>query len=218
MRTLLLLLAASTLSVAASSAAAPAANPAGPQVTLVETSSQPRPGGGLRVRYTILQRVEPLVTVRSPSNGTPATAIVSGDAVGLSYDQVTDGWFALGTIVVDEYGPHAAAAASMASSATSATAAPATSPPLALAIAPAHPGPASGSVLVFDVTLPGTDPARLELMDIMGRRVAGRELGSLGVGRHSVNLSAGQRLAPGVYLLRVTQGREARVARVTVVD
>jgi hypothetical protein len=33
-----------------------------------------------------------------------------------------------------------------------------------------------------------------------------------------VDLSAQGRFAPGVYMLRVTQGGDARVARVTVID
>jgi hypothetical protein len=78
--------------------------------------------------------------------------------------------------------------------------------------------PARGRALVVDVALPSADPARLEVLDVMGRRVAMRELGSLGTGRHSVDLGAGQRFAPGVYLLRLTQGNDARVARVTVID
>jgi hypothetical protein len=217
MRTLFLLLAASTLSVASSSASAPAARPDDSPITLVEISSQPRPGGGVRVHYTILQRVQPLVTARSAGNGAPAAAIVSNDVV-VSYDQAPDGWFALGTLTVDRYGPHGPAAASLAPSAVRTSDESATSAPLSLAIAPVRPDPVRSRAFVVDVALPGAEPARLELMDVMGRRVAMHDLGGLGAGRHSVNLSAGQRFAPGVYLLRLTQGRDARVTRVTVVD
>jgi len=53
----------------------------------------------------------------------------------------------------------------------------------------------------------------------MGRVVAERDLGALGAGRHAVDLSAGLRsFAPGVYLVRVTQGGDAKVARLTVID
>jgi hypothetical protein len=38
------------------------------------------------------------------------------------------------------------------------------------------------------------------------------------VGRHAVNLSAERRFAPGVYLVRVTQGGTSRVTRLTVID
>ena len=218
MRTLLLLLAASTLSVASSSAAAPAARPDDSSITLVETASQPRPGGGQRVHYTIYQRVQPLTATRQAGNGALVAAVTSGDAVALSYEQDPDRWIALGTLTVDHFGTRGAAAASVASVAASASAESAPAAPLVLAIAPVHPDPVRSRALVVDVALPNADPARLELMDIMGRRVAMHDLGSLGVGRHSVNLGAGQRFAPGVYLLRLTQGGEARVARVTVVD
>jgi hypothetical protein len=40
--------------------------------------------------------------------------------------------------------------------------------------------------------------------------------GSLGGGRHAVDLAAEKRLAPGMYLVRLTQGANVRVARVVV--
>jgi len=216
MRTLPLLLAASTLLVVSTPARASAGNPGGNDIRLVETSSQPRPGGGQRVHYAILVRVEPLLAVRGDD---AAPAVTASDVVGLSYDKLPEGWMALGSLTVDQYGPHgqAASIAAPASSSLESDAAPAV--PMTLALAPVRPDPASGHALVVDVVLPSADGARLEMMDVMGRRVATRELGSLGVGQHSVNLSEGLRsLAPGVYLLRLTQGREARTTRVTIVD
>jgi hypothetical protein len=230
MRTLVLLIAASAASIllhaprataevstTGASAVRTPANSAPSPITLVEISSQPRPDGGVRVHYTILQRVQPLVTARSAGNGAPAAAIVSNDVV-VSYDQAPDGWLALGTLTVDRYGPHSPAAASLAPAAVRTTDESATSAPLSLAIAPVRPDPVRSRAFVVDVALPGAEPARLELMDVMGRRVAMHDLGGLGAGRHTVDLGAGQRFAPGVYLLRLTQGRDARVARVTIVD
>jgi hypothetical protein len=51
------------------------------------------------------------------------------------------------------------------------------------------------------------------LVDVSGRQVAAREVGALGVGRHVVNLGAGLQLSPGLYLVRLTQGANARVVR-----
>ena len=197
--------------------ASPAASQDPAQIRLVEISSQPRPGGGQRVRYTMIQRLQPLAV--GAGAAAPGAMVTSGDAVSLSYEQDPGGWLELGTLTVESYGPHGAPQAGIAAVASGdASEASASSAPLVLAIAPVHPDPVRGRALVVDVALPNADAARLELMDIMGRRVAMHELGSLGAGRHSVNLSAGQRFAPGVYLLRLTQGGEARVARVTVVD
>ena len=43
-------------------------------------------------------------------------------------------------------------------------------------------------------------------------------MGALGAGRHTVDLAAGQQLAPGLYLVRLTQGVNERVTRAVVLD
>ena len=89
-------------------------------------------------------------------------------------------------------------------------------PALALALDPVRPNPTQGGTLSVHFTLPSAAQARVELMDVSGRRVVGREVGSLGAGRHSLDLGAGQHLAPGLYLVRLTQGTNTRVTRVAV--
>ena len=55
-------------------------------------------------------------------------------------------------------------------------------------------------------SLPGDDPATLELVDLNGRRVMSREVGSLGAGSHTLSLqSETAGLSSGVYLLRLSQ-------------
>jgi hypothetical protein len=83
--------------------------------------------------------------------------------------------------------------------------------PLAFALDGFRPNPAIGLPLV-SLTLAKSDPARLEIFDLRGRLVLRRDLSGLGAGRHSVPLDDQARLAPGVYVLRLTQGD--RVARV----
>jgi hypothetical protein len=56
-------------------------------------------------------------------------------------------------------------------------------------------------------------PARLELLDIAGRRIASHEVGA---GQHTLDLGGGQRLAPGLYLVRLTQGANTRTTRVAM--
>ena len=58
--------------------------------------------------------------------------------------------------------------------------------------------------------------ASLELLDVAGRRIAAHEVGSLGAGPHTLDLGQDTRLAPGLYLVRLTQGANTRVTRVAV--
>ena len=66
-------------------------------------------------------------------------------------------------------------------------------------------------------TLPTAATARLELLDVGGRRIASHEVGSLGAGRHTLDLAQSQHFAPGLYLLRLTQGANTRTTRVAVI-
>lgn len=51
-----------------------------------------------------------------------------------------------------------------------------------------------------------------------GGRRAARDVGSLGAGRHAVEFVPAHRLAPGIYLVRLTQGDGSRIARVAVLN
>ncbi len=65
--------------------------------------------------------------------------------------------------------------------------------------------PTSGPLRVaFELT--GRGAATLELFDVGGRRVASRNAGALGAGPHELDLSAGQRFAPGVYVVQLREG------------
>ena len=50
-----------------------------------------------------------------------------------------------------------------------------------------------------------------------GRRVRARDVGSLGAGSHELRLDAEASLAPGVYLLELTQGARTLTTRAVVV-
>ena len=66
-------------------------------------------------------------------------------------------------------------------------------------------------------SLPDAGAARLELTDLAGRRILARDVGTLGAGEHVVDLAEGRRLAPGIYLLRLTRGSESVTARAVVI-
>jgi hypothetical protein len=85
---------------------------------------------------------------------------------------------------------------------------------LELALAGLRPNPAV-SDLVVAFTLATSAPARLEMLDLTGRRVLARELPGLDAGNHTLVLD--RTLPPsGVYFLKLTQGGRAVTARAVV--
>jgi hypothetical protein len=86
-----------------------------------------------------------------------------------------------------------------------------------LSLAGARPNPAFRRLDVW-FTLPGREPATLELFDLGGRRVARREVGSLGPGEHMVTLGSMPRLRPAMYFVRLTRGDARLVVRVALLD
>jgi hypothetical protein len=84
-----------------------------------------------------------------------------------------------------------------------------------LALAGARPNPTRGELAVA-FTLPAGGDGRLELVDIAGRRVLSRSLAGFAAGGHLLRLDEGARLAPGIYLLRLSHGGRAVTSRVCV--
>src|SRR5262249_20091620 len=75
-----------------------------------------------------------------------------------------------------------------------------------------RPNPAIGDAIAA-FALPSAEPATLELLDLTGRRVLSREVGSLGAGRHTVRLDSDSSVPAGVYWIRLRQGAHLQVAR-----
>jgi hypothetical protein len=90
--------------------------------------------------------------------------------------------------------------------------------PVAFTLDGVRPNPTSGRGLNVAFALPSGAAARLELLDVSGRQVRSREVGSLGAGRHTVNMAEGRGLAPGLYWVRLSQGANRRTTRVTVIE
>jgi hypothetical protein len=80
------------------------------------------------------------------------------------------------------------------------------------------PNPARTSGLNVAFALASNASARLELLDMSGRRVRFEEVGSLGAGRHTVDLAQGRKVAPGLYWVRLSQGANQRVTRAAVLE
>lgn len=66
----------------------------------------------------------------------------------------------------------------------------------------------------MEFTLPTAAPARLEVLDVRGRRVAEEMLTT--TGRHSVTVGRASHLGPGIYVIRLSQGTNIRTARAAV--
>lgn len=82
------------------------------------------------------------------------------------------------------------------------------------ALVPPRPNPVRGPLLAT-FELPDAAAARLELLDVAGRRVEAREVGALGPGRHTITLRPSA-LRPGVYLMRLLRADGTRSARVAI--
>ena len=85
-----------------------------------------------------------------------------------------------------------------------------------LALDGLRPNPATGPMAV-SFSLPNTQPAALEVLDVTGRRIAQREVGSLGAGSHVLQLTETSAIRPGIYWLRLRQGNRTLMARGAVV-
>jgi len=91
-----------------------------------------------------------------------------------------------------------------------------TVPAARLALSAPRPNPAAG-IAALEVELPSASPASLAIYDVSGRRVAARELGSLGPGRHVIALEEANRLPAGAYRLRLSQSGRAATTGLTLV-
>jgi len=77
-----------------------------------------------------------------------------------------------------------------------------------------NPGPAGDLRVAF--TLPTDAPASLDLFDLAARRVHGERLANSSAGAHLAPLALDRAIAPGVYVLRLTQSGATRSARVFI--
>lgn len=89
---------------------------------------------------------------------------------------------------------------------------------LAFGLERVWPNPSRGGAVSVDFVLTRPEVATLEVLDIAGRRVRGGEVGSPAAGRQRLELTGGPALAPGLYLVRLSQGAETRVRRLVVLD
>jgi hypothetical protein len=87
---------------------------------------------------------------------------------------------------------------------------------VALALRGATPNPAAGGRPWVEFSLRDGSPAKLEMVDVTGRVLSTRQVGSLGPGTHALDLSEGGALPPGIYFLRLTQGASEVRGRIAI--
>jgi hypothetical protein len=86
----------------------------------------------------------------------------------------------------------------------------------ALAFLGARPNPVTQD-LVLSFSLATREPARLELLDITGRRVLARDLVGLGAGPQVLDLGSSTGFRAGIYLIRITQGGRRITGKAVIV-
>lgn len=85
-----------------------------------------------------------------------------------------------------------------------------------LELAGARPNPTTSEALEVAFSLSRRGTARLELLDVAGRRMAWRDLGELGAGSHRASFQR-ESLAPGLYVIRFAAEQRVLTARVMVI-
>jgi len=88
--------------------------------------------------------------------------------------------------------------------------------PLAFALAPAYPNPFQART-TLGYTLPAAHDVRLEVFDLLGRRVAVLVDERQPAGHHQAAFHAESGLAAGVYVGRLRAGDQTALARFTLV-
>jgi hypothetical protein len=71
--------------------------------------------------------------------------------------------------------------------------------------------------LPVSFTLPDGEPAKVELLDVAGRRVVSRVVKDSGMESQTVNLAAGREVPPGIYVVRLIHGSGTVTAKACVI-
>jgi len=89
-------------------------------------------------------------------------------------------------------------------------------PGYALALAGVRPNPLVRGPFEVRFTLGSAAAARLDVLDVGGRRVTSLEVGDLGAGSHVIDLDLGRRLPAGLYVIRLSSGGHVLSAKAMV--
>ncbi len=78
------------------------------------------------------------------------------------------------------------------------------------------PNPTHDGAFTISFTLPTSEPARLAVFDLAGRRIWDQAIGQQTAGPHTFAIDRSEALATGVYLVQLTQAGRSATARVVV--
>jgi len=90
--------------------------------------------------------------------------------------------------------------------------------PSALSIDQLWPNPTRGGRFTVSFRLPVDAVAWLELFDVEGRRLSTQKVGARDAGRHEIEVKPRPGTAPGVYFVRLAEGRNTATRRVILLD
>jgi hypothetical protein len=76
--------------------------------------------------------------------------------------------------------------------------------------------PGDGRIAIT-FSLASREPARLEVLDVAGRRIVSEELAGWEPGGHTLELTQSKRFPSGIYLVRILQGRARVTGKVALV-
>ncbi|HKQ57136.1 MAG TPA: VCBS repeat-containing protein [Candidatus Eisenbacteria bacterium] len=79
------------------------------------------------------------------------------------------------------------------------------------------PNPGDGRSMLVAFSLRDASRARLEVLDVAGRMVFGRDVGALGAGAHRIDVARDGAFRAGLYFIRLTQGAEKLLTRAAVI-
>jgi len=80
------------------------------------------------------------------------------------------------------------------------------------------PNPSAGGQFSVRFSLADGAAARLDVLDLAGRKVRSQNLSALGPGPHVVSVGGDRPLAPGIYLVRLMQAGRSRQAKAVVLQ
>lgn len=92
-----------------------------------------------------------------------------------------------------------------------------TVPAMQLSLDRVRPNPLTGGAFMVRFALDATSSARLEVLDVAGRRVHSTDVAPLGPGWHTVDLDRDGRLSNGVYLVRLASGAREILTRAVII-
>ena len=87
------------------------------------------------------------------------------------------------------------------------------SPPSSFAMEKVVPNPARCCIAVT-FSLPSSEPATLDLIDVRGRVLVSEHVSLLGAGTHQVDFTRSSSISAGVYWVRLTQGQNRSLSKV----